>query len=168
MEKIEFLDYAELGEYIYELAIEDKKTVSVVMFRNDIVGLLRWLMEYDEIDLGHIEIKDEIIDGYGKEYYLTLDKNLNVEIEPVYEEDTKTIISCYADIVLFDGNASSRIAIENENCEQIEISLPENDDDEDSCGECACDCTNCPKAMSSQAIAGTLSFIDYLLNHIDD
>lgn len=165
METIYFTDYAELGEYLYSLAAE-YKTASVVLFKKDIIGLLRWLMEYDEIELGHIEIKDEFVDSYSKEYYLTIDDDLSIAIEPVYDEDTDTILPCYSDIILFDGNVSSKIAIENENCIQVEISI--SDEDEDLCGDCCCDCGNCPKAMTSQAISNALSFIDYIFNHYND
>lgn len=166
METIQFNDYADLGEYLYNIA-EEGKTVSTVLFKKDIIGLLRWLMEYDEIDLGHIEIKDEFVDGYSKEYYLTIDDDLSVTIEPVYDENTNIITPCYSDIVLFDGNVSSRIAIENEDCTQIEIEIVDNED-EDSCGDCCYDCGNCPKAMASQAISSALSLIDYIYNHYND
>lgn len=166
MEMIYFTDYAELGEYLYNLASK-YKTTSVVLFKKDIIGLLRWLMEYDEIELGHIEIKDEFVDSYSKEYYLTIDDDLSVTIEPVYDEDTDTIIPCYSDIILFDGNVSSKIAIENEDCIQVEISIADYDN-EDSCGDCCYDCSNCPKAMASQAISNALSFIDYIFNHYND
>uniref|UniRef100_UPI0025E0DAFD hypothetical protein n=1 Tax=Ruminococcus sp. TaxID=41978 RepID=UPI0025E0DAFD len=106
MEMIYFTDYAELGEYLYNLASK-YKTTSVVLFKKDIIDLLRWLMEYDEIELGHIEIKNEFVDSYAKEYYLTIDDDLSVTIEPVYDEDTDTIIPCYSDIILFDDNVSS-------------------------------------------------------------
>ena len=166
MKIINFTDYAELGEYLYNLASENK-IVSVVLFKKDTNGLLRWLMEYDEIDLGHIEIKDEFVDSYSKEYYLTINDDLSVSVEPVYDEDTDTIIPCYSDIVLFDGDASSKIAIKNEDCVQIEISIADNED-EDSCGDCCYDCGSCPKAMASQAISGALNLIDYIFNHYND
>lgn len=166
METINFTDYAELGECLYNLASENK-AVSVVLFKKDIIGLLRWLMEYDKIELGHIEIKDEFVDNYSKEYYLTIDDDLFVTVEPVYNEDTGDIALCYSDIILFDGDASSKIAIENDDCIQIEISIAENDD-EDSCGDCCCDCSHCPKAMDSQAVSSALDFFDYILNHFND
>lgn len=166
MQMINFRDYAELGEYLYNLASENK-TVSVVLFKKDIVGLLRWLMEYDTIDLGYIEIKDEFIDSYSKEYYLTIDDDLHVTIEPVYDEYTDDVIPCYSDIVLFDGDVSSRIAIENNDCIQIEISITDNYY-EDYCGDCCCDCSNCQRAMVSQAISSALSFIEYIFNHYND
>lgn len=165
MEMIKFNDYADLGEYLYNMASEGKIT-SAVLFKKDIIGLLRWLMEYDEIDLGHIEIKDEFVDGYSKEYYLTIDNDLSISIEPVYDEDTDEIVPCYSDIVLFDGNVSSKIALENEDCEQIEISIAE-DNEDDTCGDCCYDCCNCPR-IASQAITSALSMIDYIYNHLND
>lgn len=166
MEMIYFTDYAELGKYLYNLATE-YKTASAVLFKKDIIGLLRWLMEYNEIELSHIEIKDEFVDSYSKEYYLTIDNDLFVTIKPVYDEDTDSIIPCYSDIVLFDSEVSSKIAIENEHCEQIEISIAESDE-ENICGDCCYDCGNCPKVIASQAISNALNFIDYIFNHYND
>ena len=151
MEMIEFLDYAELGEYIHNLTSQ-YNTISAVLFKKDIIGLLKWLMEYDDIELGHIDIKNEYIDDYSKEYYLTLDDDYSITIEPVYEENTDAIIPCYSDVVLFDGGVSSKIAIENEDCIQIEIAIADyNNEGEDTCGDCCYDCGSCPKAMASQA-----------------
>lgn len=165
MDIIKFDDFAELGEYIINL-VDDNNCVSVVLFKNDIVNLLRWLMEYDDIDVGHIDIKDEFVDDYDKEYYLTIDDDFSISIEPVYDEDTNEIIPCYSDIVLFDGDVSSKIALENEDCEQIEISIAE-DNEDDTCGDCCYDCCNCPR-IASQAIASALSMFDYILNHLED
>ena len=165
MDIIKFDDFAELGEYIIDL-VDDNNCVSVVLFKNDIVNLLRWLMEYDDIDVGHIDIKDEFVDDYDKEYYLTIDDGFSISIEPVYDEDTNEIIPCYSDIVLFDGDVSSKIALENEDCEQIEISIAE-DDEDNACGDCCYDCCNCPK-IASQAITSALSMIDYIYNHLND
>lgn len=165
MDMITFNDYASLGEYLYELA-DDGKVASAVLFKKDLVNLLRWLMEYDDIDLGHIDIKDEFVDSYSKEYYLTIDRDLSVSIEPVYEDGTNTVIPCYSDVVLFDGETSSRIAIENDDCFQVEFNIADNDD-EDSCGDCCYDCSTCPK-MASQAISSALSMIDYIYNHLND
>lgn len=166
MEMIYFKDYAELGEYLYSLAA-DHKTVSTVLFKKDIIGLLRWIMEYDDIELSHIEIKDKLLDNYSKEYYFTIDDDFSVTVVPVYDRDTDSIIPCYSDIILFNGDVSSKIAIENDNCVQIEISVTDYDS-EDSCGDCCCDCSNCQKAMTSQAISSALSFIDYIFNHYND
>lgn len=165
MEMIKFNDYADLGEYLYDLASENK-TVSVVLFKKDIINLLKWLMEYDKIDLGHIEIKDELVDNYSKEYYMTINEDLLITIKPVYDGNTDIITPCSSNIILFDGNVGSRIAIENEDCVQIEIYIADND--EDSCGDCCYDCINCPKVMASQAISSALSLIDYIFNHYND
>lgn len=163
MDLITFNDYADLGEYLYNLA-DEGKVASAVLFKKKLVNLLRWLIEYDEIDLCHIDIKDELVDGYSKEYYLTIDRDLSVFIEPVYEDNTNDIIPCYSDVVLFDGEASSKIAIENDNCFQVEFNITDNDDN---CGDCCYDCSNCPKS-ASQAISSALSMIDYIFNHFND
>lgn len=163
MEIINFTDYAELGQYLYDSASKNKN-IGIVLFKKDIVYLLRQLMEYDEIDLGHIEIKEEFEDSYSKEYYLIIDEDLSVTVKPVYEENTNNIIPCDSDIILFDGDVNSKIAIENDNCIQIEISVTK----EDFCGDCCYDCGSCPKYMNSQAISDTLSLMDYIFNHYND
>ena len=59
MEIIEFKDYAELSEYLLDLIDEEDKIVGVVLNKEGVINLLKWLLEYENIKLGHIDIKDE-------------------------------------------------------------------------------------------------------------
>ena len=166
MKNNNFMDYAELGEYLYNLASKNK-IVSTVLFRKDIIGLLRWFMEYEEIDLGYIDIENEFVDSYSKEYYLTIDGDFRVTVEPIFDKILVKVIPCYSDIILLDRNVNSKIEPKNENCVQIEISIA-NDDEENFCGDCCYDCNSCPKAATSQVISSSLSFTEYILNHYDN
>lgn len=156
MEIIEFKDYAELSEYLLNLIDEEGKIVGVVLNKEGVINLLRWLLEYENIELGHIDIKDEIVDDYSKEYYFTLDDDLYIDIKPVYNEETHTINLCCVDTLLLEGSVSSRIAIENDDCEKIDFTIEE--DDVDDYEEYDCDLNE----EILQTISSALSFIEYL------
>lgn len=158
MEIIKFKDYAELSEYLLDLIDEEDKIVGVVLNKEGVINLLRWLLEYENIKLGHIDIKDEIVDDYSKEYYFTLDNDLYIDIEPVYNEETHTIGLCCVDTLLLEGSVSSRIAIENDDCEKIDFTIEEDDNCDYDYEEYDCDLNE----DILQAVSSALSFIEYL------
>ena len=157
MEIIEFKDYAELSEYLLDLIDEEDKIVGVVLNKEGVINLLKWLLEYENIKLGHIDIKDEIVDDYSKEYYFTLDDDLYIDIKPVYNEETHTINLCCVDTLLWEGSVSSKIAIENDDCEKIDFTIEEDDNCDYDYEEDDCDYEDILQTISS-----ALSFIEYL------
>ena len=115
MELLRFEDYAELGNYMYETAL-DGEAISAVLYYDDMVDIMRWLLEYEDIDVGNIQIIEE----YTHEYYVTLDEFLYLNIKPVIDDNGNTIKE-NVDVMLFDGDVPNTIALHNPDCEQKEI-----------------------------------------------
>ena len=110
MERLEFNDIADLGNLLYELATEEESVVTAVLFYDEAQELLRWLMQYEDVDIGHIDFKHEDY-GYDGEYYITLDTDLFLDVKPVKKNSNYTCID--TDALFLDGDANSKIAVIN-------------------------------------------------------
>lgn len=173
MNMINFIDYAELGEDIVNIA-NSGKSICVVTFKNGVIKLLKWLMEYDNVYLGHIDIKDEYFEEYTGEYYIKLDEDITsdekllvLDIEPAFDDNTGEIQECFSDIMYYDGDTNSRIVISQDSCIQKEIFISEDDRLDDECGECCYDCCKCPKEKNNESISHILDLLDYIEKYLD-
>lgn len=135
MDRIFFYDIAELGNFMHESAEDESLTVSSVMLYDKAVELIRWLMTYDDITVGSINIENEDYNGYKKEFYITLDSDLILDVTPAYKFKTEKSSAGYtdidADLILYDGDANSRIAIQSECLNKFEIVFDEECEDSD-------------------------------------
>ena len=166
MEIVKFKDLAELGDYIYSLATDESETVTAVMFREDTLKLFEILLEHKNIDIGDIEIWNET--DYYEEYYISLTDDLQLNIEPIHKHGE--IHSAEADVVLFDGDVSSKIIAENPDSINLELEICDDDmedDSDDSCRNCCEDCSDCHKAEISSSIASALEFWDYINTYFE-
>lgn len=132
MERLEFDEIADLGNLMYELASEEDAVATAVLFYDRAQDLLKWLLEYDDVSVGHIDLQHEDY-GYSKEYYITLDSDLVLDIQPAYDKSVG-YVETDTDVIFFDGDSNSRIAVTNDNCLQFELVFEDN---------CGCDCDNC-------------------------
>ena len=171
MERRKFDDFAELGNHMYELASEESQVVTAVLLCEDAIKLIKWLMLYDDVTVGSISIENEDYHGYDKEFYITLDTDLVLDVAPAYQLQTDKTAKGYSaiesDVVLYGGDVSSKLALQNTYGNKYEIVI-ENYDDEDECGDCCGDCSNCPHRETSETISGALGLIDYIFNHLGD
>ena len=147
MERLEFEDIAALGNLIYGIATDEEAVVTAVLFYDCAQELLKWLLQYDGVEIGHIDFEHEDY-GYSKEYYITLDSDLILDIEPAHKEKYLPIDT---DVLLLDGDASSKLSTINGNCLQFELVIA--DDDE-------CDCENCEAARLSDLIDYITSIVE--------
>lgn len=118
MERLDFNGISDLGSFLYELSSNEASVTTAVLFYDEAQELLRKLLQYENVNIGHINFSHEDY-GYSKEYYITLDSDLYLDIEPAYEDDGYSYID--TDVMLLDGDANSRIAIMNDNCLRFEI-----------------------------------------------
>ena len=153
MERLEFNDIADLSDLLYELASEEESVVTVVLFYDKAQELIRWLLQYDDIDIGHIDFKHEDY-GYDGEYYITLDTDLVLDVEPVKKNSDYTCID--TDALLLDGDVNSRIAVINTDCMKFELVF-----EEENCFECDEHCEDCE-------LNDFMNFLEYISSIIDD
>ena len=156
MERLEFNDIADLGNLLYELATEEESVVTAVLFYDEAQELLRWLMQYEDVNIGHIDFKHEDY-GYDGEYYITLDTDLFLDVKPVKKNSNYTCID--TDALFLDGDANSKIAVINDDCLKFELVF--NFDEDDDRFECDEDCDNCK-------LNDFMSFLKYISSIIED
>ena len=170
MERRKFNDYAELSNHMYRLASEESQVVTAVLLCDEAVNLIKWLMLYDDVTVGSINIEKEDYHGYDKEFYITLDTDLILDVVPAYQPPTDKTVEGYttpeSDIMLYGGDTSSKLATQNTYGNKYEIIIEDYNDDE--CGDCCEDCSNCPHRDAEGAIAETLNLLDSILNHLGD
>lgn len=159
MKKLHFEDYADLYDYMYEIAA-DGESITIIVPNDEVVEIFRRLLQYEDIDIGNVQIDE----NYNNEYYFTLDEFLFLNIKPVKDKNGKIVIE-NTDKMLFDGDIPSSIALHNTNCEQYEICYQENDD---ICAECCEDCTNCSNKETMEFLRMALDYLEYLINHSKD
>lgn len=137
MRRIVFEDYESLSDYMINNA-EDGKYVVTVLFYEDALNLLRELMMYDEVQVTALDIEPVNYSGYDKEYYISLNENLEAAIEPAYANNG--YLGTDADLMLVDADANSAVLkiADKEACREIYIGY---EDDVEDCDEC-CEC--CP------------------------
>lgn len=166
-----FYDFAELGNYMYELASCESQVVTAVLLYEDAIKLIKWIMLYDDITVGRIGIESEYYCGYDKEFYIIIDTDLVLNVIPAYQlqedETAEGYLIIKSDVILYGGDVSSKLALHNTYGNKYEIII-ETNDNKDKCGDCCEDCSNCPHKETSETIAETLDAIDYILNHFGD
>lgn len=134
MDRLIFEDIAELGNFMYEVANEKSIVVSSVLFYDEAVELIKWLMQYDDIAIGSINIENEDYNGYRKEFYITLDSDLFLDVIPAYKIQDKKYIDIDADVILYGGDVNSRVAIHSECLNKFEIVMDDEfEEDESEC-----------------------------------
>lgn len=125
MDRLIFKNITELGDFMYESAYKQSATISSVLFYDKMIKLFRWLITYEDITIGNINIENKNYSGYNREFYVTLDSNLVLDITPVYQSKISKTSVDYRDIktdlILYDGDVNSRIAIQNKCMKKFEI-----------------------------------------------
>lgn len=139
MKEIEFANYSELSDYIYETALIDCQEVMVVSFINDINEIAKLLEEYKSINFKSIDIKNNF---NNREYYLKITPDMNIEIDYF----NKNILQDYYGVSIFCKDIDLHLVPDND-CEQIIFSINNHNQDE-CCKECCYDCSNCYKIKS--------------------
>lgn len=140
-------DYEHLGTVMYELA-EDGLVVCSVLSSEQAFELLRELSIYDDVQLGSIHLQNGDYECYDREYYVTLDTDMVLDIEPAWHNGDDKHSAGYAyneaDVFFFDTNASAAVMLPYQNKTCYELRFGDVDYDEDDiCEDCSEDCSDC-------------------------
>lgn len=118
MEKCYLDDIFDLAELMYDHALKGK-LIYATLFFEEATALMRSLLEYDSVSIGHARISEESSDGYNKEYYVVLDEDLVLSVEPAWSDNDEWCEAGYnsfeADEHYIDGNASYNIVKKQSN-----------------------------------------------------
>lgn len=141
MNRLIINDLFEVVELMYDKVItQDKENVLFVGHYEDAAEVVKLLLMQENVYPYSIELVSTELNRYNKEYYVSLDENLEIICEPAWIEDTY-LHDGVADIVFImnDCNSSilNRISADNKievlyECEFFE------EENTDCCGECCC------------------------------
>lgn len=106
MDRMIFNTYNELAEYMFTKA-SDGYNITSTLFVGDAIELLRTLIQYEEIDIGEINISQPEYNGYNKEYYISLSNDMILNVQAAQVDNG--YIFAEPDIMLIHGEASSSI-----------------------------------------------------------
>lgn len=135
MEKLVFEDYTSLVDRMFEVA-EKGDTAYAICFLDDAVEVMRELLKHDETSIGGINIAQENYNGYAKEYYVSVDGNMIVDVEPAWHEANEYHKEGYywfdAEKIFIVGEANSAIIknVDKSKCYEIEFKLFDDNDDD--------------------------------------
>ena len=88
MKRLLIDDLVEVACGMYDGIVDDcHEEVMFVGFYDDAVEVVKNLLMFDEVMPYDISIHPEDFDGYEKEYYVTLDNEMNLWCERAYQEE---------------------------------------------------------------------------------
>ena len=123
MERLYFENYETLSEYMLEMA-ESGEHIVAALFYADALKLLRELMIFEEVEPIGIEIEPEDYSGYDREYYVSVNEDLQIDIEKAYRNDRYLFTD--PDILLAYGEVHSALLkdIPDRQCKEIYVGEP--------------------------------------------
>jgi len=145
MKKCDLTDIYELADIIYDQAA-DGNWVYATLFYDDATELMRALLDYEDVSVQCIDIADDTIDGYNKEYHVALDPNLSLAVEHAWQDKNEWNEAGYlyfeADVLYIDGSANYAVVKRqgNPECDVYELEIEDSiefDDESDESDFCS-------------------------------
>ena len=93
--QLSFETHEDLAECMFELVEETKDIVYAVVFYDDAKQLLKELGYIQETVFSNINLEDPEWTEYNKEYYVTIDKDYEISVEPAWHEKSEWRDACY-------------------------------------------------------------------------
>ena len=145
MKKIIIEDSYDIAKIMYDKISDGCNEVMFIGLYDDIIEVTKELLCYADTMVYDIEIEAPEMAGYDNEYYLTLDRDMEVWCEKAYQEEHDSYLYSETNYVLIADDCNSAILKEIECNELYEVSY----DFEDESDECDGDCENCKFAEHS-------------------
>lgn len=139
---------AVVDRFSYEEDKHDKNSDGDMPFVCVVAGydimrqVLKVMLEITDFAIGNLELFNAKVDGYDKEYVLTISPDCEVSVERCFVNSVPhpegDYVYCYNDIVFVHGDVNSRFYIKNKNFakEIIDFDFEDEEDDCDGCGYC--------------------------------
>lgn len=93
--------------------LDEYGSVSVIAFYEDMAEILKELLAYEDFMVGNIELYDFEFTNYDKEYIMTMNNDLKIWIQPMF--DGERYIKYEADKVFIADDCHSSVATFNFN-----------------------------------------------------
>ncbi len=135
MERIVIEDIFDVAMMMYDRATDGEQVTFVGLYE-DIIRLTKDLMVFDEVVIDYIDIEPEIISGYKREYCVTLNPNMDLQVERAYDFNNEAYYYHETDVLLIADDCNSKIIERVDYNTSYEIGYELDD-------ECDGDCENC-------------------------
>ena len=153
MKKFIIEDLSEVAESMYFDITEDiEKDYNAVTFAGyyeDAIIVLKHLLMFDETIPCYVDIKDADWYGYEKEYFVTLDFDMNVWCSPAYDCKNNCYLALDTDCLYIADDCNSSL-LKYINCPKEEMYEVSYDLDEECDGNC--ECCHCSDEDDNQEI----------------
>jgi hypothetical protein len=141
MKKFIIEDLFDVAEAMYDEIVENKKEeVMFVGHYEDAIEVVKELLMYEDVVPFSIELQPDFIAGYTKEYYVSLNEDLELWCEPAWYEEKEFYLMTDTDVAFIADDCNSSILKTIFTNETVEVSFNEDECCDDCCGECICHC----------------------------
>ena len=110
MKKFHIEDLYDVVAFMYKKVHEDDVYgVSFVGFYDDVVLVLKRLLGIENVEIGMVNIEPEELDGYDREYTLTLFDNFEIWCDKSYDEENNRYLFDETSVLLLADDCSAEI-----------------------------------------------------------
>lgn len=118
MRRLFFDTHEDVSEYMVSMA-KDGKCIEAVVYYDEAMSLIRDFAQFEDVEFEALSIEPYDYDRYDKEFYVYLDSDMVLSVEPTKMDGV--YLNSEADIHLVDADASSSILKALWGGEQIEM-----------------------------------------------
>lgn len=122
------LTLKELAELIYN-DVSAGKYVTAVMLYDNTTELVRQLLAHDDIGLQSVELEPDFLDGYDREFLVTVDDEKNLWVEKAWSKKHSDYLKLGAEVYYVCAECNFRVL--DLNVENVSPIIVELSDDED-------------------------------------
>jgi len=153
MEILKFKDIEDLYSFMCAISQGEEKNITAVLNYDDAVELMRCFLDDVIVEVGHLEIGEYDYNGYDKEYYVSIDTDLILDVCPAmphYNKEFGYVPVQEADIILYGGDVKQSIVSINDAKESFQIEI--DDEDDELLIECSGQCPLCSEGFIQRLI----------------
>lgn len=119
MKSITFNDIKSLADYMIVQSIKHKLYIVATVFYDDAIKLIKHILKDDDIKISILDISPFNLNGYNREYYVSISEDYKFAVEPAFSEGR--YLDTMADVMLIDGDARYNIVKKNKDSECVEL-----------------------------------------------
>lgn len=113
--------FGDIACLIYSSVVEDKLTdATFVGYYEDVICVIKELLMFDDVLPYDIVIEPEEIGGYGEEYYVTLDNDLNIWCCKAYDFEYERYLYTETDRLFIADDCNSTV-LKEIGCDENDI-----------------------------------------------
>lgn len=135
MERLIIDDLYDIAQSMYIDVVENKKVgVTFTGLYEEALEIVKYLLGMEDVFPYSVKLLPPESNGYEREYFVSLEEDLEVYCEPAWDEESKQYLYIDGDVAYTMNNCNSDILKAMKFVKEYEVSF----DDDECCGECCC------------------------------